>query len=138
MLNEQRGHARLPIMHVQHLRRPRQMQRQVRGSLGEEHEPLCIVRVISALRLIQISPLIERRLVHKIHRQPFDRLQAPGLAVDPLRPQREFQRQSSRSSCGKRSRIPAYNGVTTPTRCPPCASVLASAPTMSASPPVFE
>ena len=39
---------------------------------------------------------------------------------------------------GKRSRSPAYSGVTKPTSCPARASVLPRAPTMSARPPVFE
>ncbi len=93
MVNEQRGWTGLPIVQVHHLRLPIQMQRQMRGGLGEENEALRVVRIIDALLLIQIGALIKRRLVHEIHRQPRDRLQAPGLAAHAARAQREIQGQ---------------------------------------------
>ena len=87
MLKEQRRQAGLPVVQVQHLRLPGQMQRQVRDGFGEEDEPLGVVRIIRALLLIQLGALIELRLVHEIHRQPLDRLQAsrvsPRTAAPP-------------------------------------------------------
>ena len=98
------GQAGLPVVHVHHLRLPRQVQRQVRHALGEEDEPLGVVGVVRAVLLDTASARsIELGLVDEIDASA--RSIGSRLQISPLHracaPSGEFQRQVQPLEFGK-------------------------------------
>ncbi len=101
VLNDHRGRTCLPVVQVQHIGLPRQMQCHVRDDFGEENEPRRIVGIIHSVFLIQPGPLIEVRLVHEIHGEFGEGIKAPDRSSDLPAAQRELQRQINLLKAGK-------------------------------------
>src|ERR1043166_3914416 len=93
MMKKQSSKAGLPIVQVQQLRLPWQVQRQMRSGFGEKNKTLGIIRIIDPILLVKSRALIKIRLVNEVNGQARNRLENKNFTPHPSRAESKVQWQ---------------------------------------------
>ena len=91
MQQQRRHQRRLPVMHMNHVRLPRQIPCEMRDALGKENVALCIVGITDVVLEINAGAVKKARMMDEINQQTFLQLQRPEFRLNPLVAKRQIE-----------------------------------------------